>query len=714
MVSRNKERVATGLTGAAIVGGGAHLREMGVDRADKLVGKPPPRVAGLPMKALQLTRLTKQPGRGKARALYAGGSLLATAGAAPLGVAILNKTPAREGRQVIKRDSAKTFVGSGVQGTHDALRGKAQNLKEPKSAKAYAAASSVSLGSGALGSAAAHLAYDRRDKVRALRGLKPSRLRAAAVGIAGATALTSSLPMANQVMRRASPGYEVTPYGVKRAKTAPKPASSKASVFEGRASQGADSRIFRSQVVGKRDQPLVLKPKEQKNLAGTKRKSANLSVLGGGISLAGLGLLAAGKTPAATKLGIIGGGVGGTNALLGAKVQRKEAKALETSLRKSLVVPYVLLEHDEKLPMHVVAKAEWYAKRDGRQDTRRNQRTGAAMTASGTVLGTTGLVAGGIPGIKEPKTAELTRRSKVYGNKTMFRPSHLAGTLRAAGPYPRAGILGARVDLHREQIKRLNADKALFNPYQKGVRDSQLESERKIIRGMKIGRRASYALTIGGTGLAAAGLHRHSQKVNKRAPRDDTKSAAAFGGGATLAGVAHLAPKGLDRYGRQFTASSQAHTRAAQRLAPHLGGLRMEPAKKSRLTRRITPEHLSLKPETHNWHISDQRMYEKIKGGPRVQEQVGRHRGTAATERHFAEVFHNTGKGIRALRLPALAAAGVGATGLYRNRDVRKASWGTRMPLGALKAPTLRPSSVQTRRYAGGILKPVRMKASIG
>jgi hypothetical protein len=377
-----------------------------VARAHALADKPAPKIGPFEQKSWQLGRLGKKPGRGKARALYAAGTLLGTAGAVPLGAALTNKLPARQ--RVAKRD-AQTFVGAGYQGTRDSLKTKVRHVKtQQTSPKAYAAAAGVGAGAGALGSLAAHQGFDLHDKARALKGLKGSRLRSAGVGIAGATALTASLPVANKVLRHVSPEYKVSPYGVTRAKKAPVRPSSKASINEGRASRGADPRMFRSQVVGKslpthaihpsfgkvrvlhqhskdhfmvltkrddkrlvhRDMltftnkvskaaPLTLKPKEQKQLAGTKRKSANLSTLGGAISLTGLGLLAAGQKSKATTLGIIGGGVGGTNSLINAKVQRHEAKALDAGVKKDFVMPYFPPKHDDRLPLHVLAKAAW-------------------------------------------------------------------------------------------------------------------------------------------------------------------------------------------------------------------------------------------------------------------------------------------------------------------------------------------------------------------
>lgn len=68
--------------------------------------------------------------------------------------------------------------------------------------------------------------------------------------------------------------------------------------------------------------------REKHQLADRKRTSAALSAVGGTAGLAGVGLLLARKKSAATTAGIIGGGFGGTNALLTTPIQRAEAQAI--------------------------------------------------------------------------------------------------------------------------------------------------------------------------------------------------------------------------------------------------------------------------------------------------------------------------------------------------------------------------------------------------
>lgn len=180
---------------------------------------------------------------------------------------------------------------------------------------------------------------------------------------------------------------------------------------------------------------------------------------------------------------------------------------------------------------------------------------------------------------------------------------------------------------------------------------------------------------IGAGALGTAGyLAARGKKVEKRDTKRRDASAAALGGGATLAGVGHYVPKGLDRYGRKYANSSIQHTLAARNLAPHFGGVKEIPAKIGEYGEVKRPSRLSMNPELTDAQLREpkRRAVERIKGGAKVREQVGRHRGLAAQERHFAEVFNATSRGVRRVRGPGLALAGAGATGLWASQDAKK------------------------------------------
>jgi hypothetical protein len=310
------------------------------------------------------------------------------------------------------------------------------------------------------------------------------------------------------------------------------------------------------------------------------------------------------------------------------------------------------------------------AKRADRRAQERQGHRGAAMTGSGSVLAGTGVLAGGIPGAREPRSLNVWN---LHEHQETGRRTSGLGKAKIIAPLPRAGILGFRANMHHDFITETNA-KTGGSAYQQGKRAGQLKSEHSIVRGMRLGRRASYGLTAGGAALALAG-HRRSQqsKVGKRDLNRGNASAAALGTGATVAGVSQAASTGLGRFGRKYGRSAQQHTLAAQRLAPHYGGLVVIPAKHNAFGQQVKPAKTTIKPEIPNWKVEAERYDRRIKGGAKVKAQVGHHRGVAAQERHFAEVFNNTARGFKRARNPALAVAGLGAAGLWGANGVHKA-----------------------------------------
>lgn len=327
-----------------------------------------------------------------------------------------------------------------------------------------------------------------------------------------------------------------------------------------------------------------------------------------------------------------------------------------------------------------------------------DRRSGAAMTASGTALGSTGLVAGGVPGVREPNGLEVfnvrgsTKKQRQAiknkqsfphadprGNLSPVNPANLRHNLKRVAPLPRAGILGFRANVHQGFITE-NQNKTGGDAYVRGVRSGKLDAEHKIVRGMRIGRRASYGLTGAGAALAYAG-HRKS-KMQKRQGDFERDSATALAGGATVAGIGHVVPAGLHRYERKYATSAKHHVLAAQRLHPAMGGLETLPAKAGAFGNIVKPAKQTMYPAIKDSEHRKMKTSEKIRGTS-VKEQVGHHRGVAAQERHFAEVFNSTGKAIRRARNPGLAAAAAGGAGLLGSSSNRKmqamgksAQWG--------------------------------------
>jgi hypothetical protein len=290
------------------------------------------------------------------------------------------------------------------------------------------------------------------------------------------------------------------------------------------------------------------------------------------------------------------------------------------------------------------------------------RRQGAAALGAGTVAGSLGAVMGGVPGAKEPDT---------------LRP----WSLKSAPHLSRAGIFGYRSNAHEHATASIKAEPRV-TAYEKGNMAGKVEAETKIMRGMRRARKGSYALTALGGATAVAGAHRFhegNKKVSK-ARRSDSRtnlSSAEVGAGAALAGGGHLIPKALDHYARHFDQSAKTHLRSAEAIAPNLGGPRMKPARMNADGHEVRPAKVDRKPEVENYkilpskadpqqvHPARQEQKGRLKGVPREGRfQAGLHRGKAANEAHFADVFAENAEHFRRLRAPGLALAGAGAMGL--------------------------------------------------
>lgn len=381
-----RERLSTGVMGASLVGGGATLRNRGVEHAHALVGKPEPKLGPFRLKGLQVARAARLPGSGKAKALYGLGSAMGLVGTPALAVAVAN--PKRKDLYAKRDDRDKGFLASGLKGTESALRQRAESTRQIKDTPkgVYGLTLGVSGGAAIGGSQLAHHAFNR---------LRPaSKLRHPATAIAGiATGATVGRTVSNKLLRNTD--YVMTPTGVRRKRAKPVPPSSKAMSFEGRTSHGADPRAYRMQTVGKNDPggsdlhvPGVLMLKKRKQRVAklqaapgmtpeqtqaqlkARRRAYRVNAVAGGLGATGAALLVAPRihhfAPHAAKIeraafrtAVAGGGVGALNTAQGVRIQRRDVKAQEKALRvtKALVVPGKYAE--DPLPVSVLAKAAW-------------------------------------------------------------------------------------------------------------------------------------------------------------------------------------------------------------------------------------------------------------------------------------------------------------------------------------------------------------------
>jgi hypothetical protein len=139
-------------------------------------------------------------------------------------------------------DKPKSFLAQGVVGSKEAWKQRNATVKEH--APAHLVAGNYLAGAG-IGSAVGGLTHLALGRTRIGGGL-----RSAIAASGGLATGTAALPVQSRITRRASHGkYEVTPYGVRRAKTPPVRPSRKATVVDQKRGQAA----FRAQTVGKAD-----------------------------------------------------------------------------------------------------------------------------------------------------------------------------------------------------------------------------------------------------------------------------------------------------------------------------------------------------------------------------------------------------------------------------------------------------------------------------
>lgn len=182
-----------------------------------------------------------------------------------------------------------------------------------------------------------------------------------------------------------------------------------------------------------------------------------------------------------------------------------------------------------------------------KRDSERRRQQGAAMTGAGTVLAGTGLIGGGIPGVREPKKQYMFGHLRGTTAKEMRSRDNLGHNLKAGKSFPRAGILGFRASAHQnvtDDMKRMLPTKGAgkvseYNEpssnYLRGHLKGKIKEEERVLRGLRMARRATYPVTIGGGALAIAGARRKSQASKEPVGKRDQRER---GAGAGAAGAA--------------------------------------------------------------------------------------------------------------------------------------------------------------------------------
>ena len=195
--------------------------------------------------------------------------------------------------------------------------------------------------------------------------------------------------------------------------------------------------------------------------------------------------------------------------------------------------------------------------RVGKRSNDQSERNQAsAMRAGGAGAAAIGLVGGGIPGAREPDGNKVwllrgkTKKQRAIdprlsAEKSPLHRKNVVHNVKTVGSLPRAGILGFRANVHDGAVRDFKNKPPTRDKAELGRRAGWLDAEKRVTRGMRIARRATYPLTIGGAGVAVAGHRRLQEPVGKREVRE--RGAAAGAGGAAL-GVTGGAYAGL-RYG---------------------------------------------------------------------------------------------------------------------------------------------------------------------
>ena len=207
MRSEDRRDLATATVGAGGLAAGGVVRHRAVERMIADTKTTP---------ANHAIGILRRGSKGQKRA-FAAGSALGVASLAPLGVGVTRLATGE--REVVKRQPhERSFLSEGLHGSAEALKGRGENALTPMPKDVRATQLGIAGGAGLAGGGLARLA---------LRG-KAKGARPALSPIAGGLAATGSLPLTNRAIKNR--GYEVTPYGVKRSKTAAVKPSSRASV----------------------------------------------------------------------------------------------------------------------------------------------------------------------------------------------------------------------------------------------------------------------------------------------------------------------------------------------------------------------------------------------------------------------------------------------------------------------------------------------------
>jgi len=299
------------------------------------------------------------------------------------------------------------------------------------------------------------------------------------------------------------------------------------------------------------------------------------------------------------------------------------------------------------------------------RDDNRHRRQDVALGVGSVGVGT-GLIGGGVPGVK------ATRLSADFMHSDRPVRTRAANVLRAR----RAGLFGYRTNAHStlkdfelsdEGISRRHPGHGNANFLRRSVEQGKVAPEEKIIAHMKTGRKASYGLLAGGAGLTAYSIASRKREEAKRQRvrkadnrrRDETLVA----GGGTVAGGSYGLARLTEHQGRKWVGRSAQNFGEAQRLVPELGGYKERGGKNKFLGR---TKVRAVRAEKKVADIGDK----ALRGhSSQTIHAAGKLHGAALNQSYFGHVYGSMGAGMRKIAMPiGLGAAAVGGAGIARRK----------------------------------------------
>lgn len=380
--------------------------------------------------------------------------------------------------------------------------------------------------------------------------------------------------------------------------------------------------------------------KDQDRLRRRRRAGRGLSLAGGTMGLAALGL----RAPSAAKVLVRRGARGPGLAALAARDSAATGHSntlgvLAVGTGSAGSFNYASQQKLERRKEEALSKAK--------------DRTtaGSAVVGAGAVTAATGLVGGGIPGFQSNSSTIRDVRQGGWARRT--------GAAMSSG---RGGIFGYRTDAHQGALNRFEADKVKYagrktkreNMFLRGRGDGKIAPEKDIIRHLKVGRKISHGMLAGGGALVVAGsLAAHQRQVRKDDRSVNAYHGAIAGGGASLAALGLGGGAVLNAQGRQWKARSDASLREAERVVP------------------------SVRAHRSSADIAaDRKLWSRRTPTPAQAYEAGLHRGDATQARYFSRVYRASGKMATKVGIAGVAAGAAGAGGLAlqrRKTRVRKA-----------------------------------------